>query len=135
MNFDDPEALEWELLHVHLGAMAEGRGFDEPVYSFPRHTRTGETKWIAPSEFMIVEGLFVLYWPELRDVLSTKVYVQTDPAVCFDRRLRRDVAERGRAPRNRSTSSMSARCVPVRNGSSIPPASTRTWWSQAKSRW
>ena len=40
----------------------------------------------------------MLYWPELRAMLDTKVYVQTDPAVCFQRRLRRDIAERGRTP-------------------------------------
>ena len=47
---------------------------------------------------MILEGLFVLHWPELRWVLDTKVYVETDPEVCFRRRLERDVAERGRTP-------------------------------------
>ncbi len=97
-NFDDPDSLEWELLHLHLEAMAEGRGFHEPVYSFAHHTRTQGTKWIEPSDFMIVEGLFVFHWPELREIVHTKVFVQTDPEVCFDRRLRRDVAERGRTP-------------------------------------
>ena len=53
---------------------------------------------IEPGEFVIVEGLFVLYWPELRSVLDTKVYVLTDLDVCFERRLARDVAERGRTP-------------------------------------
>ena len=53
---------------------------------------------IPPSEFVIVEGLFVVYWPELRAMLDTKVYVQTDAVVCFNRRLARDVAERGRTP-------------------------------------
>src|SRR5947209_13528430 len=66
VNFDDPDALDWELLHVHLQAMAGGRGFDEPVYSFADYARTSETRPIEPSEFVIVEGLFVLYWPELR---------------------------------------------------------------------
>ncbi len=47
---------------------------------------------------MIVEGLFVFHWPELRELLDTKVYVETDPSVCFNRRLKRDVAERGRTP-------------------------------------
>jgi len=45
-----------------------------------------------------VEGLFVLYWPALRSLLDTKVFVKTDPEVCFARRLARDVAERGRTP-------------------------------------
>jgi uridine kinase len=98
VNFDHPDSLDWELLHQHLVAIADGRAFDEPVYSFADYARTAETRRIEPSSFLIVEGLFVLYWPELRKMLDTKVYVQTDPAVCFHRRLTRDVAERGRTP-------------------------------------
>jgi uridine kinase len=98
VNFDHPDSLDWELLHEHLQAIAAGSAFDEPVYSFADYARTTQTRRIEPSEFVIVEGLFVLYWPELRAMLDTKVYVQTDPDVCFDRRLTRDVAERGRTP-------------------------------------
>ena len=101
VNFDHPDSLDWELLHEHLLAIAGGRAFDEPVYSFADYARTTETRRIEPSPFLIVEGLFVLYWPELRAMLDTKVYVQTDPEVCFQRRLARDVAERGRTPAER----------------------------------
>jgi uridine kinase len=98
VNFDHPDALDWKLLHEHLQAMAAGRPFEEPVYSFADYARTRLTRRIEPGEFVIVEGLFVLYWPELRAMLDTKVYVETDPKVCFARRLQRDVAERGRTP-------------------------------------
>jgi uridine kinase len=100
VNFDHPDSLDWELLHEHLVALADGRAFDEPVYSFADYARTTETRRIEPTEFLIVEGLFVLYWPELRAILDTKVYVQTDASVCFQRRLTRDVAERGRTPQS-----------------------------------
>lgn len=100
MNFDHPDALEWPLLHRHLEAMAAGLPFDEPVYSFTDYARTAQTKRIEPSEFVIVEGLFVFHWPELRALLDTKVYVETDPSVCFNRRLTRDVSERGRTPQS-----------------------------------
>jgi uridine kinase len=53
---------------------------------------------IEPGEFVVVEGLFVFYWPELRSILDTKVYVNTDLDECFARRLALDVAERGRTP-------------------------------------
>jgi uridine kinase len=98
VNFDHPDAIEWSLLYQHLQVLAAGRPFDEPVYSFSDYARTTLTRRIEPSEFVIVEGLFVLYWPELRDLLDTKVYVETDPSVCFNRRLIRDVNERGRTP-------------------------------------
>src|SRR3954463_2689020 len=51
VNFDHPEALDWELLHEHLQDMAAGRAFEEPVYSFSDYARTAETKRIEPSEF------------------------------------------------------------------------------------
>ena len=98
VNFDHPDSLDWELLHRHLLAIAAGRAFDEPVYSFADYARTTRANRIEPSPYLIVEGLFVLYWPELRSMLGTKVYVQTDPSVCFNRRLTRDVAHRGRSP-------------------------------------
>jgi uridine kinase len=97
-NFDHPDSIEWALLRQHLKAISAGLPFDEPVYSFADCARTSETRRIGPSDFVIVEGLFVFHWPELRDLLDTKVYVETDPGVCFNRRLKRDVADRGRSP-------------------------------------
>ena len=98
VNFDHPDALDSELLLQHLRAIAAGRAFEQPVYSFADYARTSESRLVKPGQFLIVEGLFVLYWPELRAMLDTKVYVETDAAVCFARRLARDVAERGRTP-------------------------------------
>ncbi|HLK64908.1 MAG TPA: uridine kinase [Bryobacteraceae bacterium] len=97
-NFDHPDSLDWELLHEHLRRMSSGLAFEEPVYSFADYARTSATRHIEPSEFVIVEGLFVLYWPALRAMLDTKVFVKTDPDVCYQRRLARDVIERGRTP-------------------------------------
>jgi uridine kinase len=98
VNFDHPDALDWTLLHQHLQALAGGNAIDEPVYSFADYARTSRSRRIEPGQFTIVEGLFVFYWPELRAMLDTKVYVETNPDVCFHRRLTRDVAERGRTP-------------------------------------
>jgi uridine kinase len=134
VNFDHPDSLDWELLHQHLQAIAAGRAFDEPVYSFADYARTTETRRIEPTEFLIVEGLFVLYWPELRAMLDTKVYVQTDPGVCFNRRLTRDVAERGRTPE--SVREQYERTVLPSAEWFVYPTdeNTPTWWSRAKSR-
>jgi uridine kinase len=98
VNFDHPDSIEWPLLQQHLKAISAGLPFDEPVYSFADYARTTGTRRIEPGEFVIVEGLFVFHWPELRELLDTKVYVETGESVCFNRRLRRDVAERGRTP-------------------------------------
>jgi len=66
--------LDWPLLHRHLQDIAAGRPFDEPVYSFAHYARTTQTRRITPGDFVIVEGLFVLYWSDLRAMLDTKVY-------------------------------------------------------------
>src|SRR5579863_9203305 len=71
VNFDRPDSLDWPLLREHLEAVAAGRPFDEPVYSFTDYARTAETKRIEPTDFVIVEGLFVFHWPELRALLDT----------------------------------------------------------------
>jgi len=97
-NFDHPDSIEWPLLRQHLQAISAGLPFEEPVYSFSDYARTTETRRIELGEFVIVEGLFVFHWPELRELLDTKVYVETAQSVCFNRRLSRDVAERGRTP-------------------------------------
>src|ERR1035438_2535281 len=94
MNFDHPDALDWTLLHEHLKAMAAGEAIDEPVYSFADYARTGLSRRIEPGRYAIVEGLFVLYWPELRDMLDTKVYVETASAAPAAPGLRR-LIERG----------------------------------------
>jgi uridine kinase len=82
---------------TRASAGRRGRAFEEPVYSSADYARTAETRRIEPNAFLIVEGLFVRYWPQLRAMLDTKVYVETAAEVCLARRLARDVAGRGRA--------------------------------------
>jgi uridine kinase len=97
-NFDDPAALEHELLIAQVTHLSEGRAIDIPTYDFSVHTRTGETQAFQPAAFVIVEGLFTLHWPELRRLLGTGVYVDMTDDVCLQRRQERDVRERGRTP-------------------------------------
>jgi uridine kinase len=95
-NFDDPEALEHELLVVHLEALSKGGFAEVPVYDFVTHTRTDKTERVDPVPFVIVEGLFPLYWEGVRALMDTKVFVDAGHDVCLERRLRRDASERGR---------------------------------------
>jgi uridine kinase len=96
MNFDVPQALDADLFIEHVRALARGEAIDHPTYDFARHTRTGRLERVVPGDVTIVEGLFVLHWPEVREILSTKVFIEVDGQTCFDRRLDRDVRERGR---------------------------------------
>ena len=98
LNFDDPDLLDTKLLFAQVAALTRGESIERPVYDFGRHTRLRETILVEPREYVIVEGLFTLYWEPLRAMLQTRVYVEMEDAVCFERRVKRDVGERGRAP-------------------------------------
>jgi uridine kinase len=98
-NFDDPELIESSLLAVHVAALARGEAIDRPFYDFSTYTRVvGRTESVAPSRFLIVEGLFALHYPALLPLYRLRVYVETPDEVCFERRMRRDIEERGRSP-------------------------------------
>ena len=96
LNFDDPNILDTALLFAHVGALARGNSVEQPIYDFARHTRLPETRRVAPTQFVIVEGLFTLYWEELRSFLHTRLYLELSDAVCWERRMDRDVHYRGR---------------------------------------
>lgn len=95
-NFDAPDALDHDLLFQHLCALRKGATIEIPVYDFSTHTRAPRTERIVPSAFLIIEGLFVLYWPEIREMLQTTVFIAAPHEVCLARRIARDVCERGR---------------------------------------
>ena len=97
-NFDHPDALDEELLAAHLRLLAQGGEVAVPVYDFTRHARSAETRRLRPTGFVIVEGLFALYWERVRSLLHSKVFVFAEDEVCLARRLERDVRERARTP-------------------------------------
>jgi uridine kinase len=96
INFDHPRSIDFELLVQHLKELKEGKAIDQPVYSFVSHNRTEDTIHTHPKKVMIVEGILILTNPELRDMFDIKVYVHADSDERLIRRLKRDIAERGR---------------------------------------
>ncbi|MBP9792935.1 MAG: uridine kinase, partial [Flavobacterium sp.] len=96
INFDHPRSIDFELLVQHLKDLKEGKAIDQPVYSFVKHNRTGDTIHTLPRKVMIVEGILILTNPELRDMFDIKIYVHADSDERLIRRLKRDIAERGR---------------------------------------
>jgi uridine kinase len=95
-NFDHPDSLELELLAHHLAELKAGRAVDVPVYDFVTHTRSAEVQRVEPGPVVLVEGILLFAVPELVDVFDLRVFVDTDADVRLARRVRRDVAERGR---------------------------------------
>jgi uridine kinase len=97
LNYDHPEMLDAALIAEHLRALAAGQAITRPVYDFPSHSRLRQTERMEPNDFIIVEGLFTLHWPEVRNLFGTKVYMEATHEVCLPRRERRDREERGRS--------------------------------------
>ena len=96
INFDHPRSIDFELLVEHLSKLRDNEAIDQPVYSFVEHNRTGDTVHTNPRKVMIVEGILILTNPELRDMFDIKIFVHADSDERLIRRLKRDIAERGR---------------------------------------
>jgi uridine kinase len=96
INFDHPRAIDFELLVQQLKDLKAGKTIEQPVYSFITHNRTDDTVITHPRKVMIVEGILILTNPELRDLFDVKVFVHADSDERLIRRLKRDIAERGR---------------------------------------
>ena len=98
-NLDDPEIIEASLLAVHVAALARGEAVERPLYDFATHCRIPDrTETVRAQGFLLVEGLFALYYPELLPLYQLRIYVDTPDALCLERRMKRDVEERGRTP-------------------------------------
>jgi uridine kinase len=95
-NFDHPDSLDGELLGDHVRALKQGHSIQQPTYDFKQHIRAPDTETIHSSQFVLVEGLFALHWPEVRDQLNLKIYIEAEHDVCLARRIFRDMRERGR---------------------------------------
>jgi uridine kinase len=95
-NFDAPEALDTDLLFAHVRELNKGNAIAKPIYDFTTHSRTPETVTVEPRKYIIVEGLFALYWDEITKLLGTKVFVDLGEDICLERRIERDIRERGR---------------------------------------
>jgi uridine kinase len=96
INFDHPDALEFELLVDHIRMLKEGLCIEQPIYSYLSCTRSDETINIEPREVVIVEGILVLTNPPLRDLFDIKVFVYADADDRLIRVIKRDIIERGR---------------------------------------
>jgi uridine kinase len=98
-NFDDPALIESPLLAAHVAALARGDAIERPMYDFSTYTRIiGRTERVEPAPFLVVEGLFALYYPELLPIYKLRVYIDTPDTLCFERRMKRDIEQRGRTP-------------------------------------
>ncbi|HCA56653.1 MAG TPA: uridine kinase [Blastocatellia bacterium] len=95
-NFDHPDSIDSDMLVNHLIRLKQGLVVEMPLYDFKSHTRSDEIEIIRPKQVVIVEGILIFAEPRVLDLLDMRVYVDTPDDIRFIRRLRRDIAERGR---------------------------------------
>ena len=96
VNYDEPAALETELMVTHLEALRSGFAVECPVYDFAQHNRSNETTHIVPTSVIIVEGILIFADEELREQMDIRIFVDTDADIRLCRRVKRDVNKRGR---------------------------------------
>ena len=96
INYDEPAALETDLMAYHLDLLRKGVSIQCPVYDFSQHNRSDETITVEPKSVIIVEGILIFENKPLRDLMDIKIFVDTDADVRLCRRIKRDVNKRGR---------------------------------------
>ena len=96
LNYDAPEALEFDLMVSHLKALKRGEAVDCPVYDFALHNRSDKILRIDPKPVIIVDGILILSDPALRETFDLRIYVEADADERILRRARRDMEVRGR---------------------------------------
>ena len=97
LNYDEPAALETELMVKHLDRLRNGEAIDCPEYDFTVHNRSDKVKHIEPSRIIIVEGILIFEDEALRDLMDIRIFVDTDADIRLCRRVKRDVNKRGRS--------------------------------------
>jgi uridine kinase len=96
VNWDHPNAFDWDHLVEQLGRLAAGQAIDKPVYDFVVHARSAETVRIPPADVIVIDGILLFTEARARDLCDVKVFVDADADVRLIRRIRRDMAKRGR---------------------------------------
>lgn len=97
LNYDHPDAFDWPLLNDHLAALANGASVPVPIYDYADDNRSGDVRIVEPARIIVVDGILVLWDRALRERFDLKIFVDTGADVRLIRRLRRDMAERGRS--------------------------------------
>jgi uridine kinase len=97
VNWDHPDAFDWELLVQQLTTLSAGQPIAKPVYDFTTHTRSDQTVVVPPARVVVIDGILLFSDPRVRDLCDVKVFVDADADIRLIRRLRRDIRKRGRS--------------------------------------
>ena len=96
INWDHPESIDWELLETQLARLAAGEPIEKPVYDFVQHLRSPHRVSVPPAEVVVIDGILLFVEARVRELCDVKVFVDADADIRLIRRIRRDIARRGR---------------------------------------
>ena len=96
LNWDHPDAFDFDLLCDHLGRLSKSEPIDKPEYDFVTHLRSANTRHIEPPEVVVIDGILLLVDERVRDLCDVKVFVDADADIRLIRRIKRDIRSRGR---------------------------------------
>ena len=97
LNFDHPDAIDFNLLHKHIKNLRKGETVEQPIYDFKIHNRLKKTIQIKPKKILILEGILIMFHAEIRSIFDLKIYINANSKTRMERRIKRDIAERGRS--------------------------------------
>ena len=96
LNYDIPEAIDFDLLNKHIDLLKQEININVPNYCFTTHLRLEKTTVVEPKKILIIEGILLLTNKTLRDSINYSVFLDCPRDVRFQRRVDRDIKERGR---------------------------------------
>ena len=97
LNFDHPDAIDFNLLHKHLKNLRKGETVEQPIYDFKIHNRLKKTIQIKPKKILILEGILIMCHAEIRSIFDLKIFINANSKPRMERRIKRDIVERGRS--------------------------------------
>ena len=97
LNFDHPDAIDFNLLHKHIKNLRKGETVEQPIYDFKIHNRLKKTIQIKPKKILILEGILIMCHGEIRSIFDLKIYINANSKTRMERRIKRDIVERGRS--------------------------------------
>ena len=96
VNFDHPDAVDFDFMELQLNELIQGNNVNIPIYDFTTHTRKNETQFVEKHRIIILEGILTLFHQEIRDMMNIKIYVETADDIRIIRRIKRDIEKRER---------------------------------------
>ena len=98
VNFDHPSSIDISLLEEHLISLKQGKQIKVPTYNFSTHTRNDEFHLLKPKKIIFIDGILIFSIPQILEKLDYRIFIDCPESLRYERRLSRDVKERGRTP-------------------------------------